>query len=430
MDEVIRPVVAHLGLGSNVGDRRAHLTWAVERLRTIPGVEVRAVSSWIETAPVGGPPQGDYLNGAVELSTTLPPQALLSVCKEIERARGRDLSAPRDSPRPLDLDVLLYGDSSIDTKTLQVPHPRLLEREFALRPLRELGVDPTAIPAASRPRVVREPAELASLASTWHRGGCTVGLVPTMGALHAGHASLAALARAECDRVAASIFVNPLQFAAGEDFAAYPRSLERDVELLRGCGVDAVFAPDAAAMQPPGFATRLAVGAEAEDMEGARRPGHFSGVATVVAQLLALARPTHAYFGEKDAQQVAVVQRMCRDLGFPTTIRVCPTVRDRDGVALSSRNAYLGPADRKAAAVLYAALSRVRAAHAEGERDEGRLAWLGAAAVAAEPRAQLDYFEVRGGRAYVAARFEGDSARPTRLIDNVALDGSSAPSER
>lgn len=415
-------VVAYLGVGANLGDRAANIAAAVERLRATPGVAVEAVSALHETEPVGGPPQARFLNGAVRVRTTLDAEALLSLCQAIERDAGRPADHGRNEPRPLDIDLLLFGDLCIDSKRLQVPHPRLFQREFALRPLRQLGVDVEALARPARPALLQTGAAFAALCSTWWQGGCSIGLVPTMGALHAGHASLVARARAECDRVAVSIFVNPLQFAAHEDLSVYPRPLAADLQLLAREGADAVFAPTADDMYGPGFASRIAVGAEAEGMEGAVRPGHFQGVATVVAKLFALARPTRAYFGEKDAQQLDVIERLVRDLAFPLVVRRCPTVREPDGLAMSSRNVYLGASDRAAATVLHRALLAVRRAWAGGERDADSLARLGKASIAAEPRATLDYFEVRGARAYVAARFAGPGSRPTRLIDNMGLD--------
>jgi len=416
-------VVAYLGVGSNLGDRAANIAAGIERLRGVPGVEVVAASPLHESEPVGGGRQPRFLNGAVHLRTTLSPHGLLDVCLAIEQERGRAARHGRDEPRPLDLDVLWFGGRTIDTARLRVPHPRMFDREFVLRPLRELGVDVAALGAPlARPTVLTTAAAFAEQCSTWWRGGCSIGFVPTMGALHAGHAALVQQARAECDRVATSVFVNPLQFAPHEDLARYPRPFAADLALLRSADVDAVFAPSVDEMYGDGFVSRVATGAEAEGMEGAVRPGHFTGVATVVAKLLALARPTHVYFGEKDAQQLDVVERLVSDLGFPVVIRRCPTVRDGDGLALSSRNVYLGNDDRAAAPVLHRALAAVRRAWAAGERDPEVLQRLGREIVAGEARAVLDYFEVRGARAYVAARFGAGSGRPTRLIDNLRLD--------
>jgi pantoate--beta-alanine ligase len=427
-----------LGLGSNQGDRRAHLLAALAALRGVPGVEVVRVSPFHDSEFVGeGPPQPLFLNGVAELRTTLPPAALLAVGKELERRAGRSPTSPRNSPRPLDLDLLFYGDLRLDSRDLVLPHPRWHLREFVQRPLRELGVDTAALPRWERPEVLADPGSFAARCTAWLAGGCSIGLVPTMGSLHAGHASLLAAARAQNDRVAATIFVNPLQFGPHEDFAAYPRSLEADVALCRAAGADLVFAPEVGAMFDAGFCSHVGVGAAAEGMEGALRPGHFAGVATVVARLFALARPTRAYFGEKDAQQLAVVRRLVHDLGFPLQIVPCPIVRDPDGLALSSRNVYLGPEDRAASLVLVRALRAALAAFRAGERDRERLLQAARAVLASEPRAELDYLELRaepdlaplppgpvaGGRLLVAARFAG-GRRPVRLLDNLSLTAS------
>ena len=187
-------------------------------------------------------------------------------------------------------------------------------------------------------------------------GGADVGVVLTMGALHRGHLALVEAARAENRHVVATIFVNPLQFGAREDLARYPRPFARDAALLAAAGVDLLFPPPVEELYPPGFATAIEVGGPAERLEGAARPGHFRGVATVVAKLLGLTAPTRAYFGQKDAQQIAVLRRMVADLDLPCELRTVPTVREPDGLALSSRNAYLGPAERAAAPALYRAL--------------------------------------------------------------------------
>jgi len=426
---------AWLGLGSNLGDRRAHIERALQRLASVPGVAVIRTSPLHESALVGdGPVQDAFLNGVAELRTDLPAAALLALCKQLEREAGRVLPAPRNHPRPLDLDLLFVGDERHDTRDLVLPHPRWHERDFVRRPLRELGVDLATLPRTEPIVVLATPADLVARCGTWLAGGCSIGLVPTMGSLHRGHASLLQQARAENDRVVATVFVNPLQFGPNEDFAAYPRSLDADVALCRAAGADVVFAPSVAAMYDPAFCSHVAVGAAADGLEGALRPGHFAGVATVVARLLALASPTRAYFGEKDAQQLAVVRRMAKDLGFPLQIVPCPIVRDDDGLALSSRNVYLGAADRAASPVLVRALRAALAAFRGGERDRDRLLAAAKRVLATEPRAVVDYLALRsdpdfaelppgpvaGGRLLVAARFDGGK-RPVRLLDNLSL---------
>ena len=257
----------------------------------------------------------------------------------------------------------------------------------------------------------------------------SVGLVPTMGALHDGHLSLVRAARAGNDTVAASIFVNPAQFGPGEDLAKYPRNLAGDLARLEAEGVDLVFAPEAASVYPPGFQTWVVPGPLAEPLEGARRPGHFRGVLTVVSKLFHVIEPDRAYFGQKDAQQAILLRRMAADLDLPVGIVVCPIVRDRDGLALSSRNEYLTPEERRAAPVLFRSLRAVSAAWGAGERRGERLRGTARAVLATEPLAAPDYvsaadpetladIETATGRALVsmAVRFG-----TTRLLDNILL---------
>ena len=255
----------------------------------------------------------------------------------------------------------------------------------------------------------------------WRAQGLKVGLVPTMGALHGGHLSLIEAARAENDVVVVSIFVNPIQFGPGEDFASYPRDPAHDADLLIGVGVDAVYRPSVDVMYPAGSNTRVRVSGVGDPLEGAARPGHFEGVATVVSKLFNAVEPDRAYFGQKDAQQVAVVTRLARDLDFPVEIRVCPTVREPDGLALSSRNAYLGPDERRAAASLSSALSLAAVAYADGERRPEQLQKVLCGRLEAEPLARVEYAEVvdpatftpPGTLAVLAVRIG-----KTRLIDN------------
>ncbi len=219
----------------------------------------------------------------------------------------------------------------------------------------------------------------------------TFGLVPTMGALHAGHMSLVKRARGECDHVGVSIFINPTQFSPGEDLARYPRNLLGDLELLEKSGVDVVWTPAAESMYPAGYQTWVTVENVSEPLEGKCRPGHFRGVATVVAKLFNCFRPDKAYFGQKDAQQVAVLKRMVLDLDFAVDLVVCPTVREPDGLALSSRNAYLSPPERKAAVVLFKALSAAKEKFDHGERDAEVLRATMRSVIGSEPLAGLSY---------------------------------------
>jgi pantoate--beta-alanine ligase len=275
--------------------------------------------------------------------------------------------------------------------------------------------------AAEAPTRVTTPGDLRAWSEAARRDGLRVGLVPTMGALHAGHISLVRRARRECERTAVSIFVNPLQFTPGGDFERYPRRLAADLEILRAEGVDAAYLPAVETMYPPGATTRVRVGELDEVLEGLSRPGHFEGVATVVLKLFEAARPDRAYFGRKDAQQAAVVSRLACDLDTGVEVVVCRTVRDPDGLALSSRNAYLGDDQRKAALCLVRALRAANAAYAAGERDPALLRAELHEVLEAEPLAQTDYAEVvdestfrpPGTLAVLAVRI-GE----TRLIDN------------
>jgi len=256
-----------------------------------------------------------------------------------------------------------------------------------------------------------------------------VGLVPTMGYLHEGHLSLVQRAQEECASVVVSIFVNPTQFGLNEDLAAYPRDMERDLRLLESLGVNLVWTPTPEIMYPDGYQTWVQVEALTEPLEGAQRPGHFRGVATVVAKLFNGVQPAKAYFGQKDAQQVAVIRQMTRDLNFPIEIVVCPTVREPDGLAMSSRNAYLDPEQRQAATVLYRALSTAKDAYEAGERDAEKLRALMRATIATEPLAEMQYVscadyntleeldQVTGKALLSMAVFVGK----TRLIDNFVL---------
>ncbi len=256
-----------------------------------------------------------------------------------------------------------------------------------------------------------------------------VGFVPTMGALHEGHLALVRKARLENESVIVSIFVNPTQFSPQEDFAAYPRDFQRDLKLLGAEGVDAVFAPEAGEMYPPGFSTWVKVEKLTQRLEGASRPGHFRGVATVVAKLFNITLPTRAYFGQKDAQQALVIKRMVTDLNFDLELVVVPTVREPDGLAMSSRNIYLSPEERQSATILWKALSEAEKLWRGGEQDAEKLRRQIRELIQTEPKAKLEYVSVadaesleelsridRPALVSLAARIG-----QARLIDNITL---------
>jgi pantoate--beta-alanine ligase len=259
----------------------------------------------------------------------------------------------------------------------------------------------------------------------------TIGLVPTMGALHDGHLSLVREARRMCDVVVVSVFVNPAQFGPGEDFERYPRDLTHDAALLTDYNVDYILAPTPEEIYPKNFSTYVAVEGLSDQLEGTSRPGHFRGVATVVTVLLNIVRPDFAFFGQKDAQQTLVVRRLVRDLAFDTEIVVLPTVREETGLALSSRNAYLSDEERHAAPIIYRALTRAKEAYKDGERNGSRLAGIVRSTIETEPRARIDYISITDADTLdkldklddrtvliAAAAYFGK----TRLIDNIVLN--------
>ena len=271
---------------------------------------------------------------------------------------------------------------------------------------------------------------IADLRAALRAPAAPIGLVPTMGFLHEGHLSLVEAARAECPTVVVSLFVNPTQFGPNEDFEDYPRDEDRDLDLLGDAGADIAFIPSVEEVYPPGDSTRVRVGGLTEVLEGERRPGHFEGVATVVSRLYLMVGPDRAYFGEKDAQQLAVLSRMTADMQFPIEVVGCPTVREPDGLALSSRNIYLTPEERAQAPALHAGLQAAGAAFEGGVRDASALRAVVRDHIAAQPLAEIDYVSLADSE--TLAELEGLIKPPAllslavrfgaaRLIDNVTL---------
>ncbi len=278
----------------------------------------------------------------------------------------------------------------------------------------------------------RRPEQMQAWAERQRLAGRRIGLVPTMGYLHEGHTSLVRVARDRgCDAVAATIFVNPAQFGPGEDFERYPRDEARDLAMLEAAGTDAVYLPGVEQMYPPGYQTWVEVGEVSRGLCGDRRPGHFRGVATVVAKLFLAGKPHVAVFGEKDYQQLLVIRRLARDLDFDLEIAAAPTVREADGLAMSSRNRYLQGEDREAARCLSRGLFRARDRFLAGERDAERLAAVARAEIEGEPRAFLDYAEARdpdtlaprSGTVERVTLLVAAKVGPARLIDNLTLGG-------
>jgi pantoate--beta-alanine ligase len=275
-------------------------------------------------------------------------------------------------------------------------------------------------------QIVTSIAEMQSISRKLRTDGSSLGFVPTMGALHQGHISLVQRATAECATVVASIFVNPLQFAPGEDFTRYPRTFEQDCTLLEAEGVAVLFAPTASEMYPPGAATTVTVAGVADRLDGASRPGHFTGVATVVAKLFHIVAPDRAYFGQKDAAQLAVLRKMVKDLNFEIEIVGCPIVRNKDGLALSSRNKYLSSEDKTQALILHQTLIEMERLIAEGNRDVKDLIQSVTETFNSAPGVRLDYLAIvdrdtllpvasaQPGSLVAVAAYVGS----TRLIDN------------
>jgi pantoate--beta-alanine ligase len=432
-----------LGLGSNLGDRVGNLLSALEELRRHPAIQVASVSSFFETTPVGGPPgQANFFNAAAIVSTTLTPTELLSALLEIEKKLGRQRSQTWGS-RTIDLDLLLSGDTVIETPEIAVPHPRMHERRFVLAPAAEIAGDwrhplrhqtigqilaslPAESPGSIGMRVILSPSEMRSAVMMLRREGRRIAVVPTMGALHEGHLSLVRIARQRADVVVATIFVNPTQFGPSEDFVKYPRTLEADLQALSAAGCDLVFLPSVVDIYPLGFSTYVEPPAVAQPFEGACRPGHFRGVATVVLKLFHLVPADLACFGLKDFQQLLVIRRMVQDLALPIEIVSCPTVREPDGLAISSRNRYLSPVERQQAAALPRALDLAERLAASGEKNsvaivtemrrilsQGGISRIDYVALA-DPQSLAEKTVVDGAAVALIAAYAGT----TRLIDN------------
>jgi pantoate--beta-alanine ligase len=455
-------VRAYLAIGSNLGDRWAYLHSALRALETLDAdLETSPV---YETAPVGGPvDQGAYLNAIVRVDTDLSPRELLEFAQAIE-SDARRVRDERWGPRTLDVDIVAINGVRVEDEDLVVPHPRMAERAFVLAPLEDL--DPTAMPAGWRARlagqledvrrvgylvcsdagagerrsapesevegelVARSRGDLELRLAPARRAGRRIGFVPTLGALHEGHLADIERARAESDVVVVSIFLNPLQFDDRKDLARYPGDVATDVRLAARSGADVVFVPSIEEMYPGGPPEVLVdPGPKARVLEGAARPGHFRGVATVVTKLLAIVRPAAAYFGEKDYQQLVIVRRLVQDLSIPVAIVACPTVREQDGLARSSRNVFLAREARNDASSLYRALRCARDEILSGERDAKRIVAVMTRTIGEAPAVELEYarvveegtledaVEVKGEvRLLIAARVDG-----VRLIDNIAV---------
>jgi len=443
---------AFVGFGSNQGDPAARIDVALAALEgrghRIAAV-ARCVSGPFEGAPSGTLP-ADVLNTVAEIRTRSEPHVLLQDLLAVENDAGRVRDGGAD--RAIDLDLLAYADRVLDTPELVVPHPRCTQRAFVLAPWMEVAplfqvggatvvehyarlvdrggvaaLTPRDAPGLPHAGTAADVLSDAKALQTWRDAQSgTVGVVMTMGALHEGHATLVRRARAECDRVLATVFVNPLQFDDPGDLAAYPKTLEADCDALRASGADGVYVPRKDELFPDGFDAFLEPGPPAAGYEGAGRPGHFRGVVTVVNELWQRTRPDRAYFGRKDAQQAAVIKALVTARGLKGDVVVCPTIRDRDGLALSSRNRRLSKDERKRALSLSRALGRMADAAAEGCASGSALVGLGRE-VLDDAGVEVEYLDVVDPDTMVER--EPITSRPrlaigairvgdTRLLDN------------
>ena len=425
-------VTSYIGLGSNLGDRKKNLLEAVRLLGADPGIKVESKSSFYETAPQECPPHSPrFLNAAIKINTYLNPPILLKKLKLLEARMGRRNSKKRFSPRPIDLDILLYGNKNITLPNLNIPHPRLNERTFVLKPLKDIA--PAAIKnMAKEMKIITSISGMRAFLSWAKSKNKTIGFVPTMGYLHPGHLSLIKQAKMGCDICVVSIFVNPLQFGPKEDYQKYPQELELDRILAKSAGADAIFHPDVKEMYPDNYFTYVNVEKLTAGLCGESRPGHFKGVTTVVAKLFNIIQPDIAYFGQKDYQQAIVIKKMSADLNMPLKIKIMPTVREPDGLALSSRNSYLNAQERIEALCLYQALQKAKALIHKGEKDRPRIIKMIRTEILKNKSAKIDYVTIADPQTLLPLnRINGKTLialavwiGKTRLIDNILYNAA------
>jgi len=434
-------VISCIGIGSNLGNRELHIKKAIEFLKNIDGVTVEKTSSIYETKPFGGPAgQNDFLNGVIKIRTSLEPSVLLKDLQNIENSLMRKRTT-KNGPRTIDLDILTYGKRVIKEPDLLIPHPKLDRRSFVLKGFFEvapefihplLGKSIREIYKGSGTKsvkTIKSIPEMMSYSRARHKSGKRIGLVPTMGYLHEGHLSLMRKARKEADVVVISIFVNPTQFSPQGDFKKYPRNFRGDERLAKSCGVDTIFYPEVKDIYPDGYRTYVNVEELTKALCGASRPGHFRGVTTVVAKLFNITQPDIAYFGQKDAQQAIAIKQMVKDLNMPVKIKVLPIVREKDGLAMSSRNAYLKEQERKDALILYQSLLKARGLITKGEKSADKIKAAMRKMISEKKTAKIDYISIVNAKNLKDVKLTGPGTLiavavkigSTRLIDNIKV---------
>jgi len=436
-------ITSFVGVGSNLGDRKRHIKRAIELLDNSDGITVEETSSIYQTLPVGGPQgQDKFLNGVLKIRTSLKPLTLLKRLQCIESALMRERGV-KNGPRTIDLDILTYGKGVISRPNLLIPHPMLYKRGFVLRGFDEIAPDfvhPLLNKSIKRiyaelktkkVKVIKDIHKMTDCAKALHRKTKTIGFVPTMGCLHEGHLSLIKRAKKDADTVIVSIFVNPTQFGPREDFRRYPRNFKKDEELAKLCGADIIFYPEAKDIYPKNYHTYVNVKELTENLCGASRPGHFQGVTTIVAKLFNIVQPDISYFGQKDAQQAIVIKQMVKDLNIPTKIKILPIVREKDGLAMSSRNVYLSKKERQDALILYRSLLKAKELIKRGQKDVKKVKSIMRVMINKKNTANIDYVSVVDlytlkdvktikGKVLIAVAVR---IGKTRLIDNIIIEG-------
>jgi pantoate--beta-alanine ligase len=429
---------AYIALGSNIMPRSSFINSALKKINQEEGITLKRRSSTYDTYPLGDSSQARYLNSVIEIETSLKPQELLSRLSRIENSLGRR-RIDKNRPRTIDLDILLYGDAIFRKGNLIIPHPRMHKRDFILFGMNEIA--PTAIHPILKKcvqeihdrremKLIKSPQKAYNYIASLRQKGKRIGFVPTMGHLHEGHLSLIRKARKENDVVVISIFVNPTQFGPREDYKRYPRNLRRDIALAKKEGLDIVFYPDVKEMYAPDHSTYVDVEKLSENLCGRLRRGHFRGVATIVTKLFNIIPSDNAYFGQKDAQQAFLIKRIARDLNIPVNIKILPIVREKDGLAMSSRNTYLNERERQEATILFKSLLLAKELVKKGERNKEKIIEEMRALIASKSSPRIEYIsmvdtdnlkdvQILQGKVLIAlAAYFGK----TRLIDNIIVN--------